>query len=146
MRSTHLAAYSAAILGLAMLLTGCQLGGDSELSEKGEGDTAVWEITNPTDLDRDSTTVSVAVTRVGCSSGITGNLLDPSIDYESDRVVIRIDVEPLEGEADCPGNDAIALDVQLDEPLGQRTLVDGGCLREDAAATILCTNSTRWPA
>lgn len=138
--------YLTAAVALAMVLTGCHQSSTSGPTGSEDGDTATWDVTNAADLTPESTTVSVAVTRLGCASGITGKTLSPDITYESERIVIRIDVEPFtEGAANCQGNDAVAKDVQLTEPLGQRILVDGGCLRADAADTAPCAQTNRWP-
>jgi hypothetical protein len=109
------------------------------------GETATWRISNPTSLGRYSTSIEVVVTRLGCSSGVTGETLAPVVTYKSEQNAIRIDVEPFGGgAADCQGNDAVPVTVQLDQPLGERTLIDGGCLRIDAADTAACTSDLRW--
>lgn len=140
-------------VAVAILLAGCQQTGPDNGNGIGEpdgvqsGETATWRISNPTNLDRDSTSVEVVVTRLGCSSGVTGETLAPVVTYTSEQIAIRIDVEPLGGDAaDCQGNDAVPVTVRLDSPLGERTLIDGGCLRIDAADTAACTSDMRWPA
>ena len=141
------------VVAVAILLAGCQQTGPDNGNGIGEPDgvqsgaTATWRISNPTNLDRDSTSVEVVVTRLGCSSGVTGETLAPVVTYTSEQIAIRIDVEPLGGDAaDCQGNDAVPVTVLLDSPLGERTLIDGGCLRIDAADTAACTSDMRWPA
>jgi hypothetical protein len=48
---------------------------------------------------------------------------------EPSRVVITFTVASLgPGAYDCPDNDAVRSVVTLDEPLGDRDLVDGACL------------------
>ena len=140
-------------LVLAIFLVGCQQIGPQSGNGTGEpnttptGETATWQVSNPAHLSKDSTSIDVAVTRLGCASGVTGEALSPVITYELEQIVILIDVEPLEGDAfDCQGNDAVAVVVQLDEPLGERKLIDGGCLRIDAADTAACEIVLRWPA
>lgn len=137
---------------VALLLAGCQQTAPENEIGAGEpdavltGETATWQIGNSTNLDRDSTSIDVVVTRLGCSSGVTGETLAPIVTYTSEQIAIRIDVEPFDGDgADCPGNDAVPVVVQLDQPLGERALIDGGCLRVDAANTATCESDLRWP-
>ena len=140
-------------IAVAILLAGCQQTGpengngigDPDVAQSGE--TATWRISNPTNLGPDSTNIEVVVTRLGCSSGVTGETLPPVVTYKSEQITIRIDVEPFGGgAADCPGNNAVPVIVQLDQPLGERTLIDGGCQRIDAADTAACESDVRWPA
>lgn len=109
-----------------------------------EGDPAVWRLAPGAEVTAESTSVDVEVTRVDCASGRTGELLAPVVAYEESRVVTRIDAEPLVGPFDCPGNDRVPVTVELEEPVGRRTLVDGGCLREDAPPVSDCDDPVRW--
>jgi hypothetical protein len=66
------------------------------------------------------------------------------VTYEADRVIIRIDAEPLDLEAaNCLGNNAVPVTVALSEPIGERALVDGGCAGADAADTAPCLSDVR---
>ena len=141
-----------AALGITILLTGCQPTAvdvtptPSESAAATLGDAAVWELASPELLDEDSTGIDVAVTRLACSSGITGEPLAPVISYETDRIVITIDVESFgDRGGNCQGNNAVPVTVDLDEALGQRSLVDGACLTGDAVGTAPCLEPTRWP-
>ncbi len=152
MKQKCTAAHVVAAIAVAILLAGCQQTGPENGNGIGEpdgvqsGETATWRISNPTDLGRDSTSIEVVVTRLSCSSGITGETLAPVVTYKSEQITIRIDVAPFGGDAaDCQGNDAVPVIVQLDQPLGERTLIDGGCLRIDAADTAACESDLRWP-
>lgn len=137
----------AAGLVLAVLLVGCQQGVDNEAPVVEDGATATWELADPTGLDADSTVIDIAVTRLGCAGGITGETLPPQITYEPERVIVRVDVEAPDGRDDsCPGNDAVPVTVELAEPIGSRALVDGGCLRPDGGDTIRCSQEARWPS
>ncbi len=140
-------------IAVAILLAGCQQTGPENGKGADQpdavqtGETATWRISKPTNLGRDSTNIEVVVTRLGCSSGVTGETLAPVVTYKSEQITIRIDVEPFGGDAaDCQWNDAVPVIVQLDQPLGERTLIDGGCLRIDAANTAVCESDLRWPA
>jgi len=137
---------------VALLLAGCHQTGPENKIGAGDpdavltGETATWQIGHSTNLDRFSTSIEVEVTRVGCSSGVTGETLAPIVTYTSEQIAIRIDVEPFDGDvADCQGNDAVPVVVQLDQPLGERTLIDAGCLRVAAANTAACKSDLRWP-
>lgn len=112
-----------------------------------EGDTAVWDV-NPANPPAPSdTSVTAMVTRLGCSGGETGEVLEPEVSADDRRVVLTFSVEPLpEGEYTCPGNPAVPYVVELDEPVGDRELVDGACLSGDAASTSHCSDgAVRWP-
>jgi hypothetical protein len=66
---------------------------------------------------------------VNCASGQSSQdrIVGPEISYAADRVVVTFAVRPPPGEAqDCQGNPATAVTVTLNEPLGDRRLVDGG--------------------
>jgi hypothetical protein len=94
------------------------------------GETATWTIDPAQVVSPATTTLSVLVTRLGCASGVTGDVLEPVIITEADRVVITLSVVPLDPTLGytCPTNDANSVRVQLNEPLGNRSLVDGACL------------------
>lgn len=111
------------------------------------GDTATWQFAVPDTVDVETTALTLEVTRLGCSGGVTGDLLTPWIVYEDDRIVIQIDAEPLgDGAYDCQGNDAVPVEVELEEPIGDRELVDGACLEGDATTTAACEGgAVRWP-
>jgi hypothetical protein len=123
------------------------------------GDTAVWFLSAqmaafgfpPVNDDEPiSTTTSsftAQVMRLGCSGGQTGTVLPPAIVWMDDRVSVtfRVEALPKEGAYDCPSNDLVAYTVELGEPIGQRKLVDGGCVADDAAGSSYCQNlALRW--
>jgi hypothetical protein len=148
--SVHLKRNSVSLavgLVLAGALVGCQQDVDNEAPVVEDGATATWELVEPTRLDENSTAINIAVTRLGCAGGITGETLPPEITYEPERVIVRVDVEAPDGRDDsCPGNDAVPLTVQLAEPIGSRLLIDGGCLRPDGGESIRCSQDVRWPS
>ena len=122
------------------MLAGCSTGGP--------GEAATWTTLNGEALTPDSTHVELGVTRLGCASGRTGTVLDPVVRFEAARVVITASVEPLpQGVGyNCQGNDSVSVGVDLDEPVGQRSLVDGTCLGGEAANTAMCVDDGggRW--
>ena len=111
------------------------------------GAAAVWTLAERTAVTGSSTRFVALVTRLECNSGVTGGVLPPDVLVTDTEVVVTFAVEPREaGNADCQGNDQVAHDVLLDEPLGARTLVDGQCLPgAEAATTSHCRQGgTRW--
>lgn len=124
--------------GLAVALAGCGL-------LPGSG-VATWALADPAQLSPQSTRLELQVTRLDCASGETGRVLEPSVQYESDRVIIRTDVASLPpGDYACPGNNSVAVTVDLTEPLGQRELVDAACLDGEAVGTAPCSSGgVRW--
>lgn len=112
-----------------------------------EGDTATWELLDESDVSTKSTSLEVGVTRLECASGVTGELLDPVIVYESDQVVITIDAALNgTGGADCQGNDVVPVTVELSEPLGERKLTDGACVPVEMHGMSPCETSERASA
>ena len=63
-----------------------------------------------------------------CSGGsaATGRMSAPVLEYAAQTVTITIEVRGLGGILTCPGNEATPSTVRLAEPLGDRTLLDGG--------------------
>jgi hypothetical protein len=61
-----------------------------------------------------------------CASGQppVGRVLPAIVSYESERVVAMVLVRTIGG--DCPGNPDFAFAIELSEPLGERSLFDGG--------------------
>ena len=110
------------------------------------GDIGTWELLNSTEVTSFSITLQLGVTRLECASGVTGTVLDPRVQVEQERIVIRTDVEPLPpGGYTCQGNDAVPVTVELNEPIGKRELVDAACLGGRAVNTAPCTdNGVRW--
>ncbi len=129
-----------ATLLLALLWIGaCGSGG-------ADGDTAVWEIDASSTPTAESTAFTASVTRLGCASGVTGEVQEPEVTIEEDRVVVTFTVESLSGGAYyCPGNDWVPYEVEVGEPIGNRELVDGACFTEEAERTSFCADGPeRW--
>ena len=108
------------------LLAAAMIGGCTK-EASGEA-AAVWNVAPGQSLDADSTAFTALVHRVGCNSGVTGDVNDPTIEVDDEEVVITFTVSPGEpSSASCPGNEPIAYEVELPEPLGDRKLIDGEC-------------------
>ena len=72
------------------------------------------------------------------------NRAGAAVTVEDDRIVIRTDVEPFgEDAASRQGNDVVPVTVELDDPLGQRALIDGACLEGEAVETAPCIRRCR---
>lgn len=67
------------------------------------------------------------VTEQSCASGAdaTGRVSEPAIEYGAQTVTVTFGVRRLDGAQTCPSNPPVAVEVTLQEPLGDRTLVDG---------------------
>jgi hypothetical protein len=68
------------------------------------------------------------VTELACTGGQSseGRVSEPDVQYNEDAVVVTFSVRSLvQGAAACPSNPATAIRVTLDEPLGDRMLLDG---------------------
>jgi len=108
------------------------------------GDAATWTLNHASEAGETSQSFEVAATRVACASGVTGAVQPPVIAYEHDAVIVQINAVPLpEGTYDCQGNDAVPVTVVLLEPLGHRTLIDGGCRRSDSRTIAACADEQR---
>jgi hypothetical protein len=105
-----------------------------------------WLLSDVNEVHADSTTIQLRVTRLDCSGGETGTVLQPEVSYEADRIVIRTPVASLPpGSYTCQGNDSVPLTVQLSEAIGGRQLVDMGCVEGPAVSTSLCVDgAVRW--
>lgn len=109
------------------------------------GDVATWSLAPAELLDPKTTFLIVEVTRLGCASGITGTVLDPQIQYDETQVLLRTDVERIgPGAHECQGNDAVPVEIHLDQAMGVRELVDAACLQGEAVGTAACTEAVRW--
>ena len=106
------------------------------------GETAVWELADPSSVSPRSEQVDLLISRLECASGVTGATLPPIVSLGEADVVIRVDASwNATSGGTCPANDLVPVTVPLGEPLGQRALVDGACLREDTARTTSCQDS-----
>lgn len=147
MRSVRAPKFLLALTTAAVLvLTAC--GSDSSAtSAPAPGAEGTWELMAPGQVTPDTTSIDIGVTRVACASGVTGEIEKPVVTYEPNQIIIRADVVPHEDPDAaylCPGNDAVPVTVNLDEPIGDRELVDGVCLAGEATGTSFCANAVRW--
>lgn len=128
-----------------LLLSACSNPGSDPAADlgsdvvPGRGAGAVWTVKSPDQLGPDATTFTAMVRRVGCNNGVTGDVQEPDVRLEEDEVIITFTVEPDPSEANCLGNNEVAYEVELPEPLGDRELVDGQCEPEaEGSRTTFC--------
>lgn len=77
--------------------------------------------------DPESSTVVVSATERSCASGqpMGDRLQDPQVAVTDDTILVILGAEPLEGDQDCQGNPSRRVEVDLGEPLGDRSIRDG---------------------
>jgi hypothetical protein len=111
----------------------------------GLGAPAVWtpDPGNPPSPDR--STFTALVTRLGCNDGTTGRVGTPGVTGSETEVIVTFTVKfASEGYHACPGNDQVAVEVDLGQPLGDRVLLDGACQPSGAAVdTSFCEDPPR---
>ena len=77
--------------------------------------------------DAASTELHVLVTESSCTGGseLGDRLLGPDVEVTADAVRIVFGAIPLVGDQSCPSNPSTAVTIELDEPLGDRAIIDG---------------------
>lgn len=96
------------------------------LRTPGIGDGAAWIPDPSKPPSPEDSTFTALVTRIGCNGGETGTVYSPGIFTSETEVIVTFTVEPSAG-GDCPSNDRVPVEVDLGQPLGDRTLLDGSC-------------------
>jgi hypothetical protein len=111
---------------------------------------ATWTLAPDQAIDADTVSFTALVQRLGCNSGINGEVLDPEVTWEADQVVLTFMVSPGESSEveTCEGTMPVEYDVTLERPLGDRRMMDGECLPGgEAETTTWCsTGGIRFPA
>ena len=87
------------------------------------GDAAVWVTDHSQRPGPEDSTFTALVSRLGCNSGVTGEVLRPGVRFSETRVVVTFTVTADRDGGDCPSNDQVPFEVQLGQPLGERTLL-----------------------
>ena len=103
---------------------------------------AVWFLAPDAQIGPETTAFPALVMEVNCASGQTseGRIVGPEISYDADQVVVTFAVRPPPGDAHaCPSNPATLVKVTLNEPLGERRLIDGGA--DPPREPPLCTEA-----
>jgi hypothetical protein len=70
----------------------------------------------------------VMVNELDCTSGRDPRpfLGEPELVEDDERVLVTMSSERMEGGADCQGNPSVPITLRLDQPIGDRELLDGG--------------------
>lgn len=110
------------------------------------GDAAVWVTNSSEPPSPESSTFTALVSRLGCNSGVTGQVLHPGIRASETDIIVTFTVEPDPDGGDCPTNDLVPFEVYLGQRLGDRVLVDGACSGDEGAGrTSFCDpDGVRW--
>lgn len=100
---------------------------DHPLPGPHDAEPAPFEPVDGTDLPPESTRIEVLVNERGCAGGRSadGRIPTPRVDADEERVVVTVRVVPLPGPQDCGEAPDTPFTIELDEPLGDRTLLDG---------------------
>jgi hypothetical protein len=87
-----------------------------------------WRVEPGSIPDPASSTFPVEVLERECASGqpADGRIADPIVEYGADAIIVTIPVRRVEGGATCPGNPWTPFVLELEEPIGNRLLLDGG--------------------
>ena len=100
---------------------------------------ATWTVRAAHQIGPGTTSFTALVSRLGCNNGVTGQVHEPAVSVEDEKVVVTFAVDPITTDASCPDNDVVPYEVVLPKPLGDRSLVDGQCESDsDASHTPLC--------
>ncbi len=91
---------------------------------------ARWELAPGQQLTRDVRTFEVLVTEQACASGQSpeGRIMPAAAIYLETSIIVIFGVRPLPGAQTCQGNPSLMVTLELDEPLGDRALLDGSAL------------------
>lgn len=102
---------------------------------------ATWTFAPGEEIGPGTTQFTAMVAERACAGARSseGRIIGPQVDYIDDTSVrVTFSVRPLEGFQNCPTNPPTPVTVHLEEPLGDRTLLDGG--REPPAEPPVCAN------
>lgn len=98
------------------------------MSPLGEPVVAEWEPAPGQDLAPETQEVEIVVHEIGCADGDSaeGRIEEPEVEYTSDAVIVTVRVRAKGGDVTCPGNPLTPHVLELEEPIGERELLDGG--------------------
>lgn len=101
-------------LGLILLLSTSACGGD---------DANWWLARAPTP---DQRSLALMVSERACASGASPEgRIQPEVTYNTDTIIVTIRVKKLGGAQDCQARAPTPYELQLDQPVGNRTVLDG---------------------
>lgn len=120
---------AALLVAVLVALPSCSFLLESDVPQ-GTPSPARWVLDPAAQPRPDDTSFVALVNEIPCSGGrdIDGKLLPPRVEYLEDRIVVALHLEPLPGGPDaayeCPLPPPTRFVIQLDEPIGDRALVD----------------------
>ncbi|MGO2937274.1 MAG: hypothetical protein ACTICQ_06830 [Glutamicibacter arilaitensis] len=131
------------IAAMALLAASALAGCSSQVPDEVN---AQWTLIDPAGVNESSTSLQLGVMAIACTSGTTGEIAATDVELSNDQIVIGIAVEPAEGDTHtCPGNETVPYTLELDEPVGDRTLIDASCLEGIGQKTTACQDGgIRW--
>lgn len=106
---------------------------------------ASWRLPNA-EVDVSASKFTVVATELACANGDVpeGREVVQSVLASDSEITITVLVEAVRGAATCPGNPEFVFEIELDEPVGTRALLDGSetppARRHDPLAAIDCRN------
>jgi hypothetical protein len=123
-----------AIVSVMLVASSCEL-----LQQVAPPGDARWALLPDAGIGPETAEFTALVTEVACASGQSseGRIVGPEISYTDESVTITFAVRGI-GEANCPSNPPTPVVVTLEEPLGDRTLLDGGT--DPPREPPVCTN------
>jgi len=118
---------AAGLLLIAIAATGC-------VQPTADTVNAQWSLMDSATVTPESTSLDLGVMRIDCGSGVTGDITGTHIDYSNENITIGMVVEPLgQNPQTCQSNETVPYTLELDQPIGQRTLIDASCTAPDLA-------------
>jgi len=113
------------VLSLAWIVFGVITLADPFGSDDAEPLPAEWEVRSDAELDARTTTVPILVhENLQCASGRSAEgRIQVTVDYRRDEIEFDVGVRPRGGAQNCPDNPVTPYTVELDEPLGDRSIV-----------------------
>jgi hypothetical protein len=93
----------------------------------------VWEVGPGDELRPSTTSFDALVSNVECNSGREAIIEDVEVRTSKSEVVVTVKVRGYGGDQDCQGSPPTLHRIELTEPLGQRTMIDGGCVEGQRA-------------
>lgn len=81
-------------------------------------------------IDSASTSIPILFTEKACASGgaLNGREVEPRIIEDEDRIEIIVLIEANDGPQDCPGNAEVGWVIELDAPVGGRSIADASAI------------------
>ena len=109
--------------------------GQCQLRPTLEGiEAASWVLAPGQQITRDSKIFDVLVTEASCSSGQSpeGRIVPAAAIYQETSITVIFGVRPLPGAQTCQGAPPATATLELEEPLGDRRLLDGSVFPAEA--------------